>query len=445
MWGAVRVNVEVQVKKLSAAIFFVMACQNPQGDPVPNPPLGIKSVSEYETAVQVDPGKLKGKIDGAQPITLEEEVPAPTSAPDPSRMPTTPEESVVAAASHILIQYQGAERSTATRTKEEAKARIDKILLLARSQGASFKELAKYSDEPNAALSGGALGLFNRDGAMLNAGPGGGRLVSAFTDTTFSIKEGQISDPVETEFGYHIILREPTYVLAQIPILFKSEGLPPDMNITRTKEEAQARAKEVSDKIKAGLSFTDASKTYSDAPFAVSGNIISELMIDGELGPKFEQVKSLDISGIADPIEIEVGYLIVQKQPTAFGYASHILVTYKDSEFSKATGVSVTRTKEEAKKRIEEAAKKVALPGAKFEDLAKTYSDDPSSKERGGDLGEPLVRGLAPSIMVEPVVSMPIGGISSIVETPYGFHIFKRTPKPAPTSAPTPAPTTPPM
>lgn len=397
---------------------------------------GVKPVepSTIETAEQVDVSKL---LNGAQPTTLasvEEPIPAPTTPPDPAKLPSAPtEEAIAVAASHILVQYQGSARSTATRTKEEAKARIDKILLLARSQGANFKDLAKYSDEPGAALRGGSLGVFTRE-----------RMVPAFSDTAFAIQEGQVSDVIETEFGYHIILREPAYVLAQIPVLYKNDKLPPQITVTRTKEEAAARAKELQEKIKGGLGFTEASKLYSDVPYANIGNVISELMSNNELGPEFEPAKGLAMGAVSDPIEIEVGYLILQKQPIAYGYAAHILVTYKDSEFTKADpSVKATRSKEEAKKRAEEAAKKAAAPGAKFEELAKTYSDDPGTKDKGGDLGQPLIRGMAPSMMTEAILGLSEGQLSKVIETPYGFHVFKRLPKPAP--APASAPSSQPM
>jgi peptidyl-prolyl cis-trans isomerase C len=98
-------------------------------------------------------------------------------------------------ASHILISYSGADRSTATRSKEEAKELIDGILVKARA-GESFEELAKvYSDCPSGP-EGGDLGFFKK-----------GRMVKPFEEAAFALEPGRISDVVETKFGYHIIKR----------------------------------------------------------------------------------------------------------------------------------------------------------------------------------------------------------------------------------------------
>ena len=101
-------------------------------------------------------------------------------------------------ASHILISYTGAERaqSTVTRTKEEAKKLAASILVEAKKKGADFAALAKkHSDGPSASR-GGDLGLFGR-----------GRMVPAFDKAVFSLKVGEITGPVETVFGFHIITR----------------------------------------------------------------------------------------------------------------------------------------------------------------------------------------------------------------------------------------------
>jgi len=100
------------------------------------------------------------------------------------------------AASHILIGYKGAERSEATRTKAEAKARADEVLKKATAEGADFAALAKeYSDGPSK-TKGGDLGTFDRN-----------TMAKPFTEAAFKLKVGEISGLVETKFGFHIIKR----------------------------------------------------------------------------------------------------------------------------------------------------------------------------------------------------------------------------------------------
>ena len=61
--------------------------------------------------------------------------------------------------------------------------------------GQEFSELAKeYSDDTVSASQGGDLGYFTK-----------GKMVKAFEDAAFNLKPGEISDIVESEYGYHII------------------------------------------------------------------------------------------------------------------------------------------------------------------------------------------------------------------------------------------------
>lgn len=98
-------------------------------------------------------------------------------------------------ASHILLMYQGSQRSTASRTKEQALSQIQGIKQQL-DTGGDFEALARENSDCPSGKRGGDLGSFGR-----------GQMVKAFEDTAFGMPVGSTSDVVETGFGYHIIRR----------------------------------------------------------------------------------------------------------------------------------------------------------------------------------------------------------------------------------------------
>ena len=99
------------------------------------------------------------------------------------------------AASHILIAYKGATGAgpDITRTKEQALARAQELKRQL-SAGANFEQLARTQSDGESKKNAGNLGPFAR-----------GMLVPAFEDVAFNAPVGNISDPVETPFGFHLI------------------------------------------------------------------------------------------------------------------------------------------------------------------------------------------------------------------------------------------------
>lgn len=103
--------------------------------------------------------------------------------------------------------------------------------------------------------------------------------------------------------------------------------------------------------------------------------------------------------------------------------AVHILVRYKGAELAPKT---VTRSKEDAKKRAAEALGKIKNDKMPFEEAAKKYSDDDGSKNIGGAIGN-FEKNAMPEAFSKATFGMKVGDISDVVETPRGFHVIKRT------------------
>ncbi len=95
-------------------------------------------------------------------------------------------------ASHILIAV---DKTAGDDVKKKARALADEVYAEVKKNPSSFAELAKkHSQDPGSAAKGGDLGTFVR-----------GSMVKAFDDAVFNMKAGEISPPVESEFGFHII------------------------------------------------------------------------------------------------------------------------------------------------------------------------------------------------------------------------------------------------
>jgi len=94
--------------------------------------------------------------------------------------------------SHILVRF--GENDTNQKTKEEALEKI-KAAQQELQDGESFEDVAKrFSEDENSNTNGGELGYFAK-----------GQLVDDFEETAFKLTVGEVSDIVETSYGFHII------------------------------------------------------------------------------------------------------------------------------------------------------------------------------------------------------------------------------------------------
>ena len=123
--------------------------------------------------------------------------PLPSASPD--ARPSASEPTSIAA-QHMLVMHRESRSAppTVVRTKAEARARAEEAQQKIRD-GAPVDEIfGRYSDEPGAAQREppGSLGTFSRKS-----------MVKRFSDAAFKLQVGEVSDIIETEFGFHIIRR----------------------------------------------------------------------------------------------------------------------------------------------------------------------------------------------------------------------------------------------
>lgn len=191
-------------------------------------------------------------------------------------------------------------RETGSGGKAEvrAQARADSIYEAIRS-GASFDSLAKWlSEDPNTAKNYGRIGWTEK-----------GDLLSTFEDAAYALKPGEISRPVQTRYGFHIIRmddrREDKILTSHILVKVK----------TSAEDEIAAvdSLEKVRSQILVGRSFEEAAKNVSqDLESANSGGYLGWFALE-EMPPDFRAaLDTLQVGQICRPFKTQYGYHIIQ-------------------------------------------------------------------------------------------------------------------------------------
>ncbi len=185
---------------------------------------------------------------------------------------------------------------------------------------------------------------------------------------------------------------------------------------------------------KAGMSREEADKR-SQERFKMS---LDELIKNRAQNPLFQQyVQQTEILKTKFPEKVKVTDEEVRKfydehKESLYEHpeqvrASHILI--------KTQGLKTEEEKKKAREKIEKVKKMVNEPDADFALLARRFSDCPSGKRAGGDL-DYFAREKMAKEFSDAAFALKVGEISDIVETPFGYHIIKKTgEKPASTTS----------
>ena len=166
--------------------------------------------------------------------------------------------------------------------RHRARQEADSLLRAIRA-GADFAELARqFSDDSGSRASGGELGWFRR-----------GVMVKEFERVAFGIRPGMVSEPVETEFGFHIIRVErtqPAEVFAR-HILIMPDLSPPQIAMAR------ALADSIYAALRAGASFDSLARRHADPS---EGKLAEDVPV-GQLPPEYQTALGDSARGLLPP------------------------------------------------------------------------------------------------------------------------------------------------
>lgn len=211
-------------------------------------------------------------------------------------------------ASHILIKVDpSASPEDTLKAYKRIMAIRDKVV-----KGEDFAKLAKSKDsgseDPSAQTNGGDLGYFTAF-----------QMVYPFENAAYNLKVGEVSMPVRTRFGYHILKvtdkRPARGTMKAAHLMIAANKQTDDADVI---EKARVKANELYTKLVAGEKFEDLVKAYSDDPSSASNGGVLPLFGTGattRMIPEFEEAAfSLNKDGdISKPIQSDFGFHIIKR------------------------------------------------------------------------------------------------------------------------------------
>ncbi|AKF04336.1 peptidylprolyl isomerase [Sandaracinus amylolyticus] len=200
-------------------------------------------------------------------------------------------------------------------------------------------------------------------------------------------------------------------------------------SITRTQDEARARAEQLRTRLVAGSDdLATLARTESDAASSgPRGGLLGTYTREdwpAAHEPIRDAVWALRTGAISDVLEAPYGYVVAQRCAVEHVHTRHVLVRYAGA---RNAGPEITRTRGEAEARARELLARAQAPGADFAAIAREESED-ASAERGGDLGV-TGRGRLAQAFEDAAYALDENAIAGPIETEFGFHVIQRLPE----------------
>jgi peptidyl-prolyl cis-trans isomerase D len=311
---------------------------------------------------------------------------------------STPEQ---ARASHILLKTEGKDDAAVKKQAEDLLAKV--------KGGADFAQLAtKYSEDDASKVKGGDLDFFGK-----------GSMVPEFDKVAFSMKPGEISDLVKTQYGYHIIKVTDKKEANTKPLAEVRAQIEDQVKWERAQAEAQRIANEVSGKLKNFADFDTVAKPQG--------------LTVGESGlfSKDEPIAGLGVAPVVTEraFELKEGE-VSESIRTPQGFAFITVTGRQDSYVPKLDEVKA-RVRDEVlkKKAIDVARQRAATVGTQmksgdFNAAAKAAGLEIKTTEfiaRGAPIGDV---GASPAIDAV-AFTLPVGSVSDPIVTDNATVIVK--------------------
>ncbi|WP_083633016.1 peptidylprolyl isomerase [Chromohalobacter japonicus] len=172
--------------------------------------------------------------------------------------------------------------------------------------GADFEQLAAADSDGEQALSGGDLGWRRGD-----------QLPTIFADVVPQLADGEVSEPVRSPSGFHLVKRietrggqsEQQTVVTENQVRHILIGTNPNRN----DEQAEALAEDIRQRIAGGESFAELAQQYSDDDgSALDGGELGWVR-PGQMVPAFEDaVSDMDVGELSQPVRSRFGYHVIE-------------------------------------------------------------------------------------------------------------------------------------
>ena len=197
-------------------------------------------------------------------------------------------------------------------------------------------------------------------------------------------------------------------------------ALEPELLVKQILVKTLKQANQAILRIENGEDFSDIAIDISQSANAPDGGVMQwRKAIDM---PKLfsDALSKKDIDYVSSPLESGAGYHILKLVDKRGSF-----VQYEDQWSSRHILLipSAIRDEETTEKEINDIRDRI-IEGESFSDLAKEHSEDPGSAQQGGELGW-LGKGVLAAEFERVMIELPIGDISSVFQTQFGFHFLE--------------------